>query len=525
MTQELLSDDIIAQLKAYMDYLVGPVEISASLDDGETSRHLRRLFKVLTEITDKITWHEKGASDRTPSFSLARPGEDARITFAGLPMGHEFTSFILALLQTSGHPPKIEASEVERIRTLGQQDGAKYHFEVWFSQSCQNCPDVVQALNILSVLNPNITNIAIDGADFADEATERGILAVPQVYLNGEKFSSGRSTLEKILNRLDTAGAQVEAKKIGDEKPFDVLVIGGGPAGAVASIYAARKGLRTGLVAERCGGQVMDSGEIENFPSVMLIEGPELAKNLEAQVRHAGVTILNGQKVQNLLPATQKGAFHQVKLENEAILKGRTVIAATGAQWKKLNVPGEEEYRTKGVAYCPHCDGPFFKGEKVSVIGGGNSGVEAAIDLAGICEHVTLLQRGGHLVADEVLQRKLRSLKNVTILFNALTEEVVGNGKNVTGLRYKDRQTGESKTLELKAVFVQIGLLPNTDWVKGALKLTDFNEIEIDSKCRTSVPGIFAAGDVTNVPYKQIIIASGEGAKASLTAFGYLIEE
>ncbi|QCE35121.1 alkyl hydroperoxide reductase subunit F [Acetobacteraceae bacterium] len=525
MSKELLGPDIVDQLKAYMEYIVNPVEISAKLDQWETSSNLRQLFKILTEISDKVTWNENATEGRSPSFSIARAGEAPRITFAGLPMGHEFTSFILALLQTSGHPPRIKDEEAERIRSLLKESKETYKFEVWFSQSCQNCPDVVQALNILAVLNPKISVVAVDGADFSDEATERDILAVPQVYLNGENFSSGRLTLEKILDRLDQSGGEAKAKKISEEKPFDVLVVGGGPAGAVASIYAARKGLRTGLVAERCGGQVMDAGEIENFPSVMLIEGPELAKNLEAQVAHAGVSILDGQIVRSLLPAKAQGEFHQLKLENEASLQSRTIIAATGAKWKTLNVPGEEEYRTKGVAYCPHCDGPFFKGEAVSVIGGGNSGVEAAIDLAGICKHVTLLQRGDYLIADEILQKKLRSLENVTILLNAETEEVLGDGNKVTGLRYKNRKTEETQTLDLKAVFVQIGLLPNTGWVKDALKLTQFGEIEVDTKCRTSVPGIFAAGDVTNVPYKQIIIAAGEGAKASLSAFGYLIEE
>ncbi|MDE7541076.1 alkyl hydroperoxide reductase subunit F [Gluconobacter sphaericus] len=514
----MLQDDLKTQMRAYMEYLRDAVVLEATLGADARSAEVRGLLEDIASLSPKVTFSDKGQGSRTPSFVIRRSDTDIQVCFAGLPMGHEFTSLVLALLQVSGHPPKIEADVVEQIRAL---DG-EFHFETYFSQSCQNCPDVVQALNAMSVLNPKIHHTAIDGADFQEEVERLGIRSVPQVYLNGEPFASGRMEVADILARLDTASVARSAEKLNDMAPFDVLVLGAGPAGDAAAIYSARKGLRTGLVAERFGGQVMDTAGIENFISVQETEGPKLSAALEAHVRQYDVQIIASQLAAKLIPAEEVGGLHQIVLESGATLRSKTVIIATGARWRHLGVPGEEEYRTKGVAYCPHCDGPFYKGRPVVVTGGGNSGVEAAIDLAGIVSHVTLLQRGAHLKADKVLQDKLLSLSNVTVLTNALTTKIEGDGKEVTGLTYSDGD-GELHQIKTDGVFVQIGLLPNSEWLKGALKLSTYGEIVINDHCATSVPGVFAAGDVTTVPYKQIVIAMGEGAKASLSAFDYLI--
>jgi len=459
-----------------------------------------------------------GDDARKPSFSLNRIGGNISLRFAGIPMGHEFTSLVLALLQVGGHPSKTAPEVIEQIKAL---DG-DYRFETYFSLSCQNCPDVVQALNLMAVLNPNIQHVAIDGALFQDEVEARQIMSVPSIYLNGELFTQGRMSEEEILAKLDTGSSARDAEKLKAKDTFDVLVVGGGPAGAAAAIYAARKGIRTGVAAERFGGQVLDTMAIENFISVKETEGPKLARALEEHVREYEVDIMNLQRASQLIPAGDEG-LHRVQFENGGELKAKTLILATGARWREMNVPGEQEYRGRGVAYCPHCDGPLFKGKRVAVIGGGNSGVEAAIDLAGIVAHVTLLEFGEELRADAVLQRKLNSLPNVRVLKMAQTTEVKGDGQKVTGLVYKDRTNDEVHNVELEGIFVQIGLLPNSEWLKGTLELSRFGEIIVDAKGQTSIPGVFAAGDVTTVPYKQIVIAVGEGAKASLSAFDHLI--
>jgi len=459
-----------------------------------------------------------GDDARKPSFSLNRIGGNISLRFAGIPMGHEFTSLVLALLQVGGHPSKTAPEVIEQIKAL---DG-DYRFETYFSLSCQNCPDVVQALNLMAVLNPNIQHVAIDGALFQDEVEARQIMSVPSIYLNGELFTQGRMSEEEILAKLDTGSSARDAEKLKAKDTFDVLVVGGGPAGAAAAIYAARKGIRTGVAAERFGGQVLDTMAIENFISVKETEGPKLARALEEHVREYEVDIMNLQRASQLIPAGDDG-LHRVQFENGGELKAKTLILATGARWREMNVPGEQEYRGRGVAYCPHCDGPLFKGKRVAVIGGGNSGVEAAIDLAGIVAHVTLLEFGEELRADAVLQRKLNSLPNVRVLKMAQTTEVKGDGQKVTGLVYKDRNNDEMHEVELEGIFVQIGLLPNSEWLKGTLELSRFGEIIVDAKGQTSIPGVFAAGDVTTVPYKQIVIAVGEGAKASLSAFDHLI--
>ena len=514
----MLDSNLKTQLKAYLEKVTQPFEIVASLDDGEKSRELLSLLQDIAGLSDKITLKTDGDDARKPSFSLNRIGGNISLRFAGIPMGHEFTSLVLALLQVGGHPSKTAPEVIEQIKAL---DG-DYRFETYFSLSCQNCPDVVQALNLMAVLNPNVKHVAIDGALFQDEVEARQIMSVPSIYLNGELFTQGRMSEEEILAKLDTGSSARDAEKLKAKDAFDVLVVGGGPAGAAAAIYAARKGIRTGVAAERFGGQVLDTMAIENFISVKETEGPKLARALEEHVREYEVDIMNLQRASQLIPAGEDG-LHRVRFDNGGELKAKTLILATGARWREMNVPGEQEYRGRGVAYCPHCDGPLFKGKRVAVIGGGNSGVEAAIDLAGIVAHVTLLEFGEDLRADAVLQRKLNSLPNVRVLKMAQTTEVKGDGQKVTGLVYKDRSSEEMHSVELEGIFVQIGLLPNSEWLKGTLELSRFGEIIVDAKGQTSIPGVFAAGDVTTVPYKQIVIAMGEGSKASLSAFDHLI--
>ncbi len=513
----MLDAAIKGQLKSYLERLQQPIELVASLDDGTKSQELHALLEDIDQLSDKVQIRLDGYDERRPSFTVGRPGESARIRFAGIPLGHEFTSLVLALLQTGGHPPKVDASVIEQIRAIS----GTFHFETYISLSCHNCPDVVQALNLMAVLNPGITSTMIDGAVYQKEVDARQIMAVPTVLLNGEPFGQGRMTLEEIVAKIDTGAVAREAAKIASKAAFDVLVIGGGPAGSAGAIYAARKGLRTGVVAERFGGQVLDTLAIENFISVKETDGPRLASGLEQHVRDFDVDIMNLQRAEGL--ASCPDGLTEVRLASGATLKSKTVILSTGARWRNMNVPGEQEYKARGVAYCPHCDGPLFKGKRVAVIGGGNSGVEAAIDLAGIVAHVTLLEFDSILRADAVLQNKLRSLPNVKIITQAQTTEVTGDGEKVNGLVYKDRASGETHRIELEGIFVQIGLLPNTDWLKGTLNLSPRGEIEVDNRGQTSMAGVFAAGDCTTVPYKQIIIAMGEGAKASLSAFDYLI--
>jgi len=515
----MLDAALKSQLKIYLEKVVRPIQIDAFLDETPVSGELQALLSDLREASDQVHVSEHhGGNARTPSFVLSTPGQVIDLQFAGLPMGHEFTSLVLALLQVGGHPPKISPETIEHIRSL---DG-EYYFETWFSQSCQNCPDVVQALNLMAVLNPRVHHVAIDGALFQEEVERRQVMSVPMVFLNGEMFGTGRMSVEQILAKLDTGVGVREAARIAAKDPFDVLVVGGGPAGAAAAVYAARKGIRTGVVAERFGGQVLDTLGIENFISVVHTEGPKLAAALEQHVREYAVDVMNLQRATQLVPAGADG-FIEIKLDNGASLKSRTVVLSTGARWRQLGVPGEDEYRNRGVAYCPHCDGPLFKGKRVAVIGGGNSGVEAAIDLAGLVAHVTLVEFDPALRADAVLQRKLAGLANVHVVTHAQTTQVLGDGSKVTGLVYEDRADGQRHQVELDGIFVQIGLLPNTGWLQGTLALSPRGEIIVDHYGQTNVPGVFAAGDCTTVPYKQIVIAMGEGARAGLAAFDHLI--
>ncbi|RYD68110.1 MAG: alkyl hydroperoxide reductase subunit F [Sphingomonadales bacterium] len=514
----MLDANLTQQLKTYLVNIKEPIELVASLGEDAKSGELERLLNDIAALSDDIIVVRKDDA-RKPSFMIRRAGTDIGVRFAGLPMGHEFTSLVLALLQVGGHPSRAAQELIDQVKNI---DG-DFAFETYFSLSCQNCPDVVQALNLMAVLNPRIKHVAIDGALFKDEVDSRKVMAVPTVFLNGEPFGQGRMELEQIVAKLDTGAEARAANKIRTKEPFDVLVVGGGPAGAAAAIYAARKGIRVGVAAERFGGQVLDTMSIENFISVPQTEGPKLAAHLEQHVRDYDVDIMNLQRAEKLVPARTEGGLHEVVLANGASLKARTLILSTGARWRTMNVPGEDQYRNKGVAYCPHCDGPLFKGKRVAVIGGGNSGVEAAIDLAGIVAHVTLIEFDTDLRADAVLQRKLASLPNVKVVTSALTTAVTGDDEKVTGMVYKDRNSGAEYDVALEGIFVQIGLVPNTEWLKDAVALTPRGEIEIDARGETSRPGIFAAGDATTVPYKQIVIAMGAGSTAALSAFDYLI--
>ncbi|THU00229.1 alkyl hydroperoxide reductase subunit F [Lampropedia puyangensis] len=515
----MLDDALKAQLKAYLERLTKPVELVASLNDSEGAREMKTLLEEIQQQSDKITVRLDGSDARKPSFLITNPGVDSGLRFAGVPLGHEFTSLVLALLQIGGHPSKEPQELQDQIKGV---DG-KFHFETYYSITCHNCPDVIQALNLMTVLNPNITHTAIDGGLYQNEIEEREIMGVPTIYLNGEHFGQGRMELAEIVARIDTGAAAKAAKAVSEKAPFDVLIVGGGPAGAAAGVYAARKGIRTGIAAQRFGGQVLDTMDIENYISISKTDGPKFAAALEAHVNDYDVDIINLQTASKLIPATTPGGLHEVQFESGASLKSKTIILSTGARWRSMGVPGEEEFRTKGVTFCPHCDGPLFKGKRIAVIGGGNSGAEAAIDLAGIVQHVTLLEFAPQLRADEVLQKKLKSLPNVDILVNAQTTEVQGKDGKVCGLLYKNRETSEEVCLDLEGIFVQIGLLPNTDWLKGTVELSRMGEIVVDAHGATNIPGVFAAGDCTTVPYKQIVIAAGEGAKASLSAFDYLI--
>ncbi|MBU7594191.1 alkyl hydroperoxide reductase subunit F [Metabacillus halosaccharovorans] len=506
----VLDAEIKAQLEQYLQLLEGDIVLKVSAGSDKISTDMLELVNELASMSSKITV-EKAELTRTPSFSVNRVGEDTGVTFAGIPLGHEFTSLVLALLQVSGRPPKIDQSVIDQIKGIS----GEHHFETYVSLSCHNCPDVVQALNIMSVLNPNITHTMIDGAAFKEEVEYKNVMSVPAVYLNAEFLGGGRMTLEEILAKIGTAP---DASEFENKEPYDVLVVGGGPAGSSAAIYAARKGIRTGIVAERFGGQVLDTMSIENFISVKSTEGPKLVASLEEHVKEYGIDVMNLQRAKGI----EKKDLFELELENGAVLKSKSVIVSTGARWRNVGVPGEQEFKNKGVAYCPHCDGPLFEGRDVAVIGGGNSGIEAAIDLAGIVKHVTVLEFMPELKADDVLQKRLYSLPNVTVLKNVQTKEITGTD-SVNGITYIDRETGEEGHVELQGVFVQIGLVPNTDWLEGIVERNRMGEIIVDKHGATTVPGLFAAGDCTDSAYNQIIISMGSGATAALGAFDYLI--
>jgi len=518
----MLDPAIKSQLTSYLQRLQRDIELVVSYDERPASQELRELVADILACSPRVRVREDATEPLAPSFGVTVPGEPVRVRFAGLPLGHEFTSLVLALLQVGGHPPKVEAEVLEQIRSL---DAGPLHFEVFMSLSCHNCPDVVQAVNLLAALNPRIQSTVFDGALFQEEVQRRDVMAVPAIFLNGQMFASGRMSVEELLAKLDTGAPARDAAKLSAKEAFDVLVVGGGPAGAAAAVYAARKGIRTGVLAERFGGQTNDTLGIENYISVLETQGPKFAADLEQHVRHYGVDVMTAQRAAKLVPAVEPGGLVEVHTETGGVLRARSVILATGARWRNVNVPGEQAYKNKGVAYCPHCDGPLFKGKRVAVIGGGNSGVEAAIDLAGIASHVTVLEFGEQLRADAVLVAKLNSLPNVSVHTQAQTTEITGDGTRVNGLTYVDRASGATRHVALEGVFVQIGLVPNTEFLKGTVELSRFGEIVVDAKCHTNVSGVFAAGDVTTVPYKQIVVSAGEGAKAALSAFDHLIRQ
>lgn len=506
----LLESDIKAQLSEYLQLMENDILIKVSAGSDTVSKDMLALVDELASLSSKIKV-EHVDLPRTPSFSINRIGENTGIVFAGIPLGHEFTSLVLALLQTSGRAPKVDGKLIEQIKQIK----GHYRFETYISLSCHICPEIVQALNVMSVLNPGITHTMIDGAAFRDEVESKNIMAVPTVHLNGEFFSSGQMTLEEFVEKLDSTP---DVAKFNDKEPFDVLVVGGGPAGASAAIYAARKGIRTGIVADRFGGQIKDTLGIENFIGTKYTEGPKLSSNFEEHVKAYDIDVMKAQRVKSLA----KKDFIEIELESGGLLKGKTVILATGARWRSIGVPGETEFRNKGIAYCPHCDGPVFKGKRIAVIGGGNSGIEAAIDLAGIVEHVTVLEFLPELKADGVLQKRLYSLPNVTVLKNVQTKEITGTDK-VNGITYLDRATEKTHHIELEGVFILIGLVPNTNWLGESVERNRCGEIVVDNHGATNIPGVFAAGDCTTSPYKQIIISMGSGATAALSAFDYLI--
>ena len=515
----MLDANMKQQLGTYLNNLRNPIELQVSVNDSPKSKELETLAREIAELNNQIslTITNEKIGGRSPVMTIAKAGSEARVAFAGVPMGHEFTSLVLALLQAGSHPSKEDQALQDQAKSLSRP----LNFEVYVSLSCHNCPDVVQAVNLMAALNPNVTATMIDGGVFPDEVKERNIMAVPSLYLNGEVLANGKMTLAEILNKVDDDADAKAAATMADKDPFDVLVVGGGPAGASAAIYAARKGIRTGLVAERFGGQVSDTVGIENFISVPYTEGPKLVAHLEEHVKEYDVDVMKTQKAV-AVRKTDSG-LTEVELANGAVLAGKSVILATGARWREMNVPGEQEYKAKGVCFCPHCDGPLFKGKRVAVIGGGNSGIEAAIDLAGLVEHVTVLEFSDVLRADAVLVKKAEATANIDIIKMAMTTEVIGDGERVTAIKYQDRNTGESHVIDLAGIFVQIGLVPNTEFLKGTVELTERGEIIIDGHGQTNVPGVFAAGDCTNVAYKQIIISMGAGATAALGSFDYLI--
>lgn len=515
----MITTEMKEKVKHYLQSMKTPIEIQATLDQSAASADLKQLLVALEESSALIRLSFDGRDQRVPSFSVRQRGSDKNLRFSAIPLGHEFTSLVLALLWAGAHPAKISEEQTAQIKAIKRS----LDFEVYMSLACHNCPDVVQALSLMALLNPNIRTNIIDGALFQQEVSARKIMAVPTVYLNGEIFNSGRMSLEDILSRLDTVNPSDRVLKLSQKKAFDLLVIGGGPAGVAAAIYAARKGIRTGLLADRLGGQVNDTMAIENFISVPTTDGPRLSSALATHLQDYEVELITMERAKRLIPADSAEALIEIELESGARLKAKSVVISTGARWRSLGIPGEDAYKNKGVAYCPHCDGPLFKGKRVAVIGGGNSGVEAAIDLAGLAAEVKLLEFAPDLKADAVLIERLQSLNNVRVITNARTTAIEGDSELVRSLTYVDRLDHLEHRIDLDGVFIQIGLVPNTEWLKETLELNAHGEIVVDAKGQTSVKAVFAAGDATSTPFKQIIIAAGDGAKAALGAFDDLI--
>lgn len=513
----MLENNLKQQLAQYLDMLKTEVTIRLSVSQDENSNKVREFVNEVAELSDKIKVEEKELA-YTPSFELKGNFKHGRIIFAGVPLGHEFASFALAMLQAGGIEPKVDEATKNRIESIESSD-----FETIVSLSCHNCPDVVQALNIMAILNPNVNHTMIEGSMYQDIVESRDVLAVPAIFKNGEFLEGGKQTMDTLLDKI--AGGK-SADDFADKAAFDVLIIGGGPAAATAAVYAARKGVSTGLVASDFGGQVVETLGIENIPGFKYTEGPSFMGQMEEQVTALGVDIMTGTLAQNIKESensSQDLRLIEVELDNGAKLEARSVVIATGARWRLLGIPGETEFRNKGVAYCTHCDGPLFKGKKVAVIGGGNSGIEAAIDLAAMVEHVTVIEFLPELKADQVLQDKLFSLGNVEVIKNAQTTGLYGENK-LQRLEYLDRETNEEHAIDVEGCFIQVGLVPNTDWLKESdIELTDRGEIIVNPDGSTSLESVYAAGDATNSLFKQIVIAAGSGATAALGAFNYLM--
>ncbi|MCL2618728.1 MAG: alkyl hydroperoxide reductase subunit F [Defluviitaleaceae bacterium] len=506
-----LDQEIKAQLTPYLEYIESNVVLRVCANSGGASEGVLEFVREIAEMSDKISY-ENVEMERSPSFAVDKVGaEPSGVVFAGLPYGHEFTSFVMALVQVSGRKPKIEDGLIAQIKNISRT----LNFTTYVSLTCHNCPEVVQALNIMAVLNPNISHTMVEGGSFKEEVEAKQIMSVPFVHLNGEEFGGGRMTAEQILAKL---GESVDTSEINSRAPYDVLVVGGGPAGAAAAIYAARKGIRTGMLTDSLGGQVLETMGIENIIGTKYTEGPKFAASLMDHVKEYPVDIISSQRANKLV----RNEMLELTMDSGAMLRSKTVIIATGARWRAIGVKGEKEFKNRGIAYCPHCDGPLFAGKDIAVIGGGNSGVEAAIDLAGIAGHVTVIEFMPELRADTILQKRLRSLENVTIVTNAQTKEIAGSSK-VESLTYADRTTEKEVTLQVQGVFILIGLTPNTEWLADTVKRTKVGEIIVDKHGASSLPGVFAAGDCSDSAYKQIVISMGSGATASLGAFDYLI--
>lgn len=516
----MLSNDIISALKGYTANMQKSVVLVLQTGEHSKRNELLEFLNGVASSSEKIIIEERDTHSRlrsSISFFLEVEGKDTGIQFSGIPSGHEFNSLILSILQSTGTPSKLDDS----IQTLVANIKEELHFEVFISLSCHNCPEVVQGLNQFALLNDNISSEMIDGGLFQNVINERDIQGVPSVYLNGELFANGKVDTGTLLNKLMEKFP--EAANVAPEEALplqDVVIIGGGPAGVAAAIYSARKGLNVTIVADRFGGQVKDTMGIENFISVPKTTGPELTKSMLQHLNEYEVTLKEHLSVSSV----EQGEIKKLVLTNGETIDTKTIIIATGARWRELGVPGEKENIGNGVAYCPHCDGPFFKGKDVAVIGGGNSGIEAALDLAGIVKSVNVFEFMPDLKADQVLINQAMKRDNIAIHKNVMTKQIIATDGKVNAIEFQDRDTEEVKQLDLHGVFVQIGLIPNSGFLKGVVELSQYGEVLINENCQTSEPGIFAAGDVTTVPYKQIVISMGEGSKASLSAFEYLLK-
>lgn len=542
----LLNTSLTNQLAELLKKMVLPVELVAYTDNSETSQKVRALLNEVSQQSNKISIIEGEKNDnsnsiRVPSFVIRRKtkqnksdDDNVYVTFAGLPLGHEFSSLILALLQVSGYAPKITDEQRESILKLGEHNVTTY-----MSVTCLNCPEVVQSLNTISIINPKIQHTAVEGSAFREEVERLGVMSVPAVFENGKLISSGRAGIDELVailasneksdgNNSVSAQNAALAEKMNAQDPYDIILVGGGPAASAAAIYTARKGLRTAMIMDHRGGQVVETESIENHISQTHTTGAQLAADLTKHIAQYNIDVFTPDWADSLDLAKEAYGLHTIHARSGGVLKARAVIIATGATWRTLGVPGEDEYRNRGVSFCPHCDGPLFKDKNVVVVGGGNSGVEAAIDLAGVAKHVTVVEFMDTLKADQVLLNTLNNLPNTEVITSAAVSKVEGNGNKVTAVHYLDRNSennSESKehVIEADGVFVQIGLAPNTSWLENQLPLNKRKEIITDRAGCTDIPGIFAAGDCSDEPYKQIITAYGTGANAALSAFDYLI--